>query len=101
MVIAESFACGTPVLASRIGSLQELVPDGVRGALFTPRDPDGLVHRLRSLLGDDVGLRRMRRNSRAYFDEYLTERQNYSSLTAIYTELVAHSTTRGLLQRQS
>jgi glycosyltransferase involved in cell wall biosynthesis len=100
MVIAESFACGTPVLASRIGSLQELVPDGVRGALFTPRDPDELVRRLRSLLSDDVGLRRMRRNSRNYFDEHLTERQNYASLSAIYTELVAHSTTRGLLRLQ-
>ena len=100
MVIAESFACGTPVLASRIGSLQELVPDGVRGALFTPRDHDELARRLRSLLSDDVGLRRMRRNSRNYFDEYLTEQQNYASLSAIYAELVAHSTTPGLLRLQ-
>ncbi len=34
MVVAESFACGTPVLASRIGSLEELVPDGIRGRQF-------------------------------------------------------------------
>jgi glycosyltransferase involved in cell wall biosynthesis len=101
MVIAESFACGTPVLASRIGSLQELVPDGVRGALFTPRDPGELVRRLRLLLSDDVGLRRMRRNSRTYFDDHLTEQQNCATLSAVYTQLVADSTSRGLLRRQS
>lgn len=87
MVVAESFACGTPILATRIGSLTELVPDGVRGGLFAPRDADDLARRLRSLLSDDLALRRMRRSSRAYFDEQLTEGRNYQMLAQIYSDL--------------
>jgi glycosyltransferase involved in cell wall biosynthesis len=89
MVIAEAFACGTPVLAARIGSLEELVPDGERGGLFAPRDPDDLARRLRALLSEDRDLRRLRENVRSYFDDNLTERRNCAQLTGIYAEILA------------
>lgn len=58
MVILEAFACGTPVLASGIGSMDEIVDEGVVGFKFEPgnkfdlalkvqllaRSPDRLVH---------------------------------------------------------
>src|SRR5215831_3715728 len=34
--IVEAFACGLPVIASRLGSLAEIVEDGRTGLLFTP-----------------------------------------------------------------
>jgi glycosyltransferase involved in cell wall biosynthesis len=91
MVIAESFACGTPVLASRIGSLEELVPDGVRGGQFAPRDPDGLARRLHLLLSDEPALRRMRVNAREFFEGNLSESQNLARLSAIYSEVLAQA----------
>src|SRR5690606_22073309 len=36
----EAFAKGTPVVASRQGSMQAIVDDGRTGLLFTPNDPD-------------------------------------------------------------
>jgi glycosyltransferase involved in cell wall biosynthesis len=91
MVIAESFACGTPVLASRIGSLDELIEDGVTGRKFTPGNPEDLAAAVRSLLGDDASLVRMRTNARAYFDAQLTEQQNFARLTRAYTEVIAEA----------
>jgi glycosyltransferase involved in cell wall biosynthesis len=42
IVILEAFASGTPVIASRIGSLAELVDDGVNGLLVEPGNPGAL-----------------------------------------------------------
>jgi glycosyltransferase involved in cell wall biosynthesis len=88
MVLAEAFACGTPVLASRIGSLEELVEDNVTGKQFTAGDPKELAEGVRRMLADPVGLRRMRANARAYFDDHLTEQHNYTQLMGIYSDVI-------------
>lgn len=46
----ESFACGTPVVASNAGALAEVAGDGAR--LVDPLDEDGLVAALRDVLLD-------------------------------------------------
>jgi glycosyltransferase involved in cell wall biosynthesis len=91
MVIAESFACGTPVLASRIGSLDELIEAGVRGRKFTAGDPQALAEGVRLALADEIGLRRMRANARAFFDSHLTEQQNFVQLMNIYSDVIARN----------
>jgi glycosyltransferase involved in cell wall biosynthesis len=91
MVIAESFACGTPVLASKIGSLDELVEEGVTGRKFTPGNADELAAGVRSMLGDEAALQRMRRSARAYFDAQLTEQQNFSRLMSVYTDVIGET----------
>lgn len=42
-VISEAFACGTPVLASRVGAIGDLVVEGQSGWLFPPGDDDALA----------------------------------------------------------
>jgi glycosyltransferase involved in cell wall biosynthesis len=54
--LVESMACGTPVVASNIGSLATAVADGVDGLLFEPGDPGALARTLRRLLAEP-GLR--------------------------------------------
>lgn len=41
--IIEAFATGTPVLASAIGSMQELIRDGYNGLHFQPGDANALI----------------------------------------------------------
>jgi glycosyltransferase involved in cell wall biosynthesis len=91
MVIAESFACGTPVLASSIGSLEELVDEGVTGRKFTAADSEGLANAVRVMSADGPGLHRMRINARAYFDAHLTEQANYTELMNIYSGVLAEA----------
>jgi glycosyltransferase involved in cell wall biosynthesis len=47
LTVLEAYATGTPVIASRIGSLAEVVVDGVTGLLTEPHDADGLAAQLR------------------------------------------------------
>ena len=89
MVVAEAFACGTPLLVSRIGSLDELVQEGVTGRKFKAGDANALSATLRSMLSDESALRRMRMNARAYFDAHLTEEMNFSQLIRVYGEVIA------------
>jgi glycosyltransferase involved in cell wall biosynthesis len=94
MVVAESFACGTPVVASRIGSLAELVQNGVTGRHFTPGDAPALALAVQHLLAGGSGLRRMRHASRAYFEAHLTEDRNYEQLMSIYREAVGRDSAK-------
>jgi D-inositol-3-phosphate glycosyltransferase len=52
MVALEAMACGTPVIASRVGGLTTTVRDGVTGFLVPEGDVAALAERLEHLLGD-------------------------------------------------
>lgn len=51
LVAAESLACGTPVVASRVGGLPEILAGAHSGILVEPNSIDALVLGLRQVLG--------------------------------------------------
>lgn len=51
--LLEAMASGTPVIASRVGGLPEVVADGDTGFVVPPGDVDALRARLEDVLGDD------------------------------------------------
>jgi D-inositol-3-phosphate glycosyltransferase len=57
MVALESMACGTPVIASRVGGLSYTVRDGLTGFLVPEGDAESLADRIQNLL-HDLNLRR-------------------------------------------
>lgn len=50
LVALEAMACGRPVIAARSGAMEEIVTDGVTGALFDVNDVHGLSLAMESLL---------------------------------------------------
>ncbi len=72
-VAIEAMATGTPVIASRIGGLPDLVTDEMTGLLVTPGDPDALRTALARLLADP-GLRdRLGQGARARFNDFAAD----------------------------
>jgi len=83
LVAAEAFSCGTPVLASHLGALPEMVQEGVNGALVAPGDVLAWRQRLES--SDQlVALRSGARET--YLNRYSAE-ANYRQLLSIYGEV--------------
>lgn len=63
MVIYESFSNSTPVLASRIGGIPELVIDGYNGLLFEPGDVEGLSSLIEKISRDPSILAELERGA--------------------------------------
>ena len=61
---AEAMAHGIPVIASRIGSLANLVDDGVDGLLFEPGNAGDLAEKIQRLWGDPELCARLGRAAR-------------------------------------
>ncbi len=53
LVAVESLACGTPVVATRVGGLSSIVRDGENGLLVAWRHADLFADRLRQVLSDE------------------------------------------------
>lgn len=50
LVLIEAMAAGTPIVASRVGGVPELLGDGARGLLVPPGDPKALAEAIRLAL---------------------------------------------------
>jgi glycosyltransferase involved in cell wall biosynthesis len=83
-VIIEAYAKGTPVIASRLGAMGELIVDGQTGAHFRPGSADDLAAKARELLPCTAKLAQMRRSAREAFEGKYTRQQNYDLLMSLY-----------------
>lgn len=83
-VVIEAFAKGTPVIASRLGAMAEIVEDGRTGLHFEPGDSKELAGKVRSILADPLKLRQMRWAARQAFDQKFTADANHEALMTIY-----------------
>lgn len=88
MVILEAYACGTPVVAARIGSLDEIVKEGESGVKFEPGNPVDLANTVKKLLADPHGIRRIRAAAYFHFQQQYTSERNYLQLMGIYKRAI-------------
>lgn len=65
LCVLEAMGAGLPVVATQVGSLDEMVVDGSTGRLVSPGDAEALSGALRELLGDEALRRRWGRAGRA------------------------------------
>ena len=82
--ILEAFAKGTPVVASKLGSMAELVKDGRTGVHFQPGDADDLANKVTKLLANPKQLAAMRHAVRDEYLRHYTAETNYTTLMSIY-----------------
>lgn len=82
MTLLEAYANGLPVIASRIGSLEEAVVDKQTGLLFPAGNPNALVSAVRSI--DESLLERMSKGARTEYEAKYTASQNLQALEDVY-----------------
>jgi glycosyltransferase involved in cell wall biosynthesis len=89
LVVVEAFACGVPVIASRLGAIAELVEEGRSGLLFRAGDPEDLAEKVSWAIRHSDTMLRMGENARKAYEEKYTAKKNYQMLMEIYE----HATT--------
>jgi glycosyltransferase involved in cell wall biosynthesis len=93
--IAEAFAAGIPVIASRLGAMAELVDDGATGRLFAPGDARDLAHSIAHVVGlPPLEHQALGRRARDAYERRFTPSRNYSRLIEIYDLALAEASRR-------
>jgi glycosyltransferase involved in cell wall biosynthesis len=87
MSILEAMAYGLAVISTPVGSIPELVEDGVTGFLVKPGDLTGLHSRLKTLVEQRKLRIQMGRNGRLKVEKNFDIRQNYQFIGNIYNQL--------------
>ena len=82
--IVEAYSRGTPIVASRIGALAELIEPGKTGYHFTPGDPTDLARQLQIALDRPAETQQMRAQCRSVFESHYTARENVNLLERVY-----------------
>jgi glycosyltransferase involved in cell wall biosynthesis len=92
LTLVEAFACGVPVVASRLGSVAEIVKEGRSGLLFAPGNTEELAGQVARLWQHPDEAQQMGQEARAIFEEKYTAQRNYHMLRAIYEAAMARAT---------
>jgi glycosyltransferase involved in cell wall biosynthesis len=84
-VLLEAYTCGTPVISSAIGSLNELVEDGKNGFKFKAKDPVDLVRKINHILDMKGEISEISKYSKELVNKKYTEAVNVDHLLKIYS----------------
>lgn len=84
MTLAESFACGTPVICTRMGTMQEVVADERTGLHYSPGDAGDLAQKVEWAWTHPAEVRAMGNEARKEYKLKYTAEKNYPMLMNIY-----------------
>jgi glycosyltransferase involved in cell wall biosynthesis len=84
MTILEAFSTGTPVIASNLGSMKEIIQHKINGLHFMPGSAEDLVSKIAYVCENDSISQSMGTNARSSYLEWYTPEKNYRQLISIY-----------------
>lgn len=85
--VLEAMCLGKPILAFDIGSMPELVHDGINGKLVPVGDKSALTHALDELATVDI--RSMGQQSRKLYEQNFTKQHHLEQINRIFSELLS------------
>ena len=81
MVLVEAFACGTPVLGSDIGNVNDIIKEGINGLHFKHDDPKDIARAVNSIFD-------MVDSTKKVSDDLYSPEANYQELIKIYQDCI-------------
>lgn len=94
LVILEAMAAQTPVVASKIGGIPNIVKDGKTGFLVKPRAPKEIAEKVNKILENDKLRLAMSERSRKLIEEKFTWQKAASVIHSSYREALKHTIKR-------
>ena len=88
VVAIEAMALGTPVVASRVGGLTDVIADGETGFLVPQKDPEALAFSMEKILTDGEMAGEMSRNARKRFEKMFSPQSIAERFIQLYGELL-------------
>ena len=92
--VVEAYACGLPVIASRVGALEELVEHGRTGLLFEAGSATELARAIAWARAHPAAMQEMGSNARALYEERYSPARNYAELMVIYADALGAAQAR-------
>ena len=89
MVIHEAYARGKPVVSSRLGSIPEIVEDGITGRLVPPGDTTALGEAMRELVDDGPRAEAMGRAGRNLVETVYGPARHLVAMLGVYAQAEA------------
>jgi len=90
-VLVESMACETPVVATAIGGIPEVVEDNINGILVQPRNSRELSDGILELICNDEKRKHLGEAGRKIVERKFTWRQSAERLDSIYSAVLERS----------
>ncbi|NMG05970.1 glycosyltransferase [Brasilonema sp. UFV-L1] len=94
LTIAEAFACGLPVIAPKLGSMGEIVEDGVTGLHFQAGNSLDLAAKINWAITHPEAIDTMAINARCTYEAKYTPEANYKQLMEIYNQVINQAQTK-------
>jgi glycosyltransferase involved in cell wall biosynthesis len=98
--VVESLALGTPVIASRMGGLPELIEDGHTGLLFQAGDVKSLAESLRRISNKEADTDNMAANALAAARQRFSPQRHLDQLLEIYRGAIREAKKAPNVQKQ-
>jgi len=88
MTAIEAMACGSSVIASRVGGLKSTVKENLVGALFEPRNASQLAEKIKIIFDQPAMNVELRKNARPYVEENFSWKLVAKSVAGVYQDLL-------------
>ncbi len=89
MSIIEAMLAGTPLVATDVGSIREVIEHEVTGLIVPPEDPEALAQAIRRLLDDPAWARDLADAARSVALDRFTAAANVASFESLYDRVLA------------
>ncbi|WP_309741757.1 glycosyltransferase family 4 protein [Chamaesiphon sp. OTE_20_metabat_361] len=96
LTIAEAYACKLPVIASRLGSMSEIVRDGVTGLHFESSNATDLASKIQWAIAHLQSMQKMGAAAYEIYQNCYTPQANYQQLLHIYQSAIDRAKMRSL-----
>jgi glycosyltransferase involved in cell wall biosynthesis len=91
LVAIEAIACGTPVIASKVGGLRFTINPEETGLLVPPRDVEALAQGIERVIGDELWAKKLKKQASHDLNPRFSWQNSAMQLSDLYRYILARS----------